>query len=159
MSDDHIAKSNLNASAPIIRRATLADFNALLSLYSELTGGLPVLDGDAGIQKLKEILEHKGTHIFGAEVSGRLVSVATIHTCPNLTFGGRSYARIENVVTLSLYRGRGLSRRVMEHAIQAAKQEDVVSIILLTGKGLEARGFYERCGFNAKDKWGMILKL
>ena len=97
-----MANSNLDGSTPVIRRATLADFSALLSLYSELTGGLPVLDGDAGLQKLKEILEHKGTHIFGAEVSGRLVSVATIHICPNLTFGGRSYARIENVVTLAL---------------------------------------------------------
>jgi hypothetical protein len=60
-------------AAPIIRRATLADFSALLSLYSELTGGLAVLDGDAGLQKLKEILEHQGTHIFGAEISGTLV--------------------------------------------------------------------------------------
>lgn len=159
MSDNPTAPRNPDASEPVIRRATLADFNALVPLYSELTGGLPVLDGDAGIQKLKEIFEHAGTHVFGAEVSGRLVSVATIHICPNLTFGGRSYARIENVVTLSRYRGRGLSRRVMERAIQTAKQEDVVSIVLLTGKGLEAKGFYERCGFNAEDKWGMILKL
>ncbi|MFQ6550366.1 GNAT family N-acetyltransferase [Aestuariibius sp. 2305UL40-4] len=145
-------------SEPIIRPASLGDFGALLELYSELTGGLPVLDGNAGRVKLQEILEHEGTYLFGAEVSGKLVSVATLHICPNLTFGGRSYARIENVVTLASYRGQGLSKQVMEHAIETARSKNVVSIILLTGKGLEARGFYEKCGFNAEEKWGMILK-
>jgi GNAT superfamily N-acetyltransferase len=144
---------------PIIRAASLEDFDALIPLYSELTGGLPVLDGDAGRAKLKQILEHEGTHLFGAEFAGTLVSVATLHICPNLTVGGRSYARIENVVTLKAYRGKGLSRRVMDRAIQMAKRENVMSIVLLTGKGLEARGFYEKCGFNADDKWGMILRL
>ena len=149
----------MQTTEPIIRRALLEDFDAFLPLYAELTGGLPVLDGDAGRTKLKQILEHEGTHVVGAEVAGTLVSVATLHICPNLTFGGRSYARIENVVTLEAYRGQGLSRRVMDQAIQIAKREDVMSIVLLTGKGLEARGFYEKCGFNADDKWGMILRL
>lgn len=145
-------------SEPNIRTASIGDFGALLELYSELTGGLPVLDGSAGRAKLQEILGHEGTYVFGAEVSGKLVSVATLHICPNLTFGGRSYARIENVVTLARYQGQGLARQVMDHAIETAKKANVVSIVLLTGKSLEARGFYEKCGFNAEEKWGMILK-
>lgn len=136
----------------------MGDFSALRELYTELTGGLPVPDGAEGRAKLREILAHDGTHVFGAEVAGKLVSVATLHICPNLTFGGRSYARIENVVTLAAYRGQGLSRQVMDRAIETARIANIISIVLLTGKGLEARGFYEKCGFNANDKWGMILK-
>ncbi len=145
-------------SDPIIRPASIGDFSALVALYSELTGGLSVLAGSEGRAKFREILDHDGTYVFGAEISGKLVSVATLHICPNLTFGGRSYARIENVVTLASHRGQGLSTKVMEHAIETARKANVVSIVLLTGKGLKARSFYERCGFNAEDKWGMILK-
>ncbi|GFE66347.1 GNAT family N-acetyltransferase [Litoreibacter roseus] len=151
-------KQDIHVPDPIIRSASLRDFSALLKLYSELTGGLPVLSGNAGRAKLKEILQHEGTYVFGAEVSGKLVSVATLHICPNLTFSGRSYARIENVVTLASHRGQGLSRVVMEHLIEIARMANVVSIVLLTGKGLKARGFYEKCGFSADEKWGMIIK-
>lgn len=143
----------------LIRRVTPGDFDALLPLYSELTSGAPVLGGAAGRARLDEILAHPGTHLFGAERTGRLVSVASLHISPNLTFGGRAHARIENVVTAKAHRGQGLSRRVIEAAIEVARAENVLSIILLTGKQLNARGFYEKLGFNAEDKWGMILRL
>lgn len=152
-------KRDMHVPNPIVRSAASRDFDDLLELYSELTGGLPVLSGDPGRAKLQEILRHEGTYVVGAEVSGKLVSVATLHICPNLTFGGRSYARVENVVTLSSHQGQGLSRMVMGHLIEIARMANVVSIVLLTGKGLEARGFYEKCGFSADEKWGMILKL
>ena len=80
--------------APIIlREAKEADLDALVALYGELTGGAPVLDGVAGLARLREVLAHPGTHVFGAEVEGRLASVATLHVCPDLTFGGRPCAR------------------------------------------------------------------
>ncbi|WP_102224694.1 GNAT family N-acetyltransferase [Acidimangrovimonas sediminis] len=145
-------------SQPIIRSVKLEDFDALLKLYLELTNGAPVLGGRAGRTKLAEILEHSGTYVFGAELNGVLVSVASLHICPNLTFGGRSHARIENVVTAREHRGRGLARLVMEVAIDKAREQNVLSIILLTGKQLDVRGFYEKLGFNAEDKWGMIIR-
>ncbi len=86
------------------------------------------------------------------------MSVATLHVCPNLTFGGRPYARIENVVTAQSHRGLGLATQVMTAAMGKARSHDVVSVVLLTGKALNARGFYERLGFNAEDKWGMIWR-
>jgi ribosomal protein S18 acetylase RimI-like enzyme len=141
-----------------MREATEGDLDALVALYRELTGGAPVLDGAAGLERLREILAHPGTHLFGAEVGGRLVSVATLHVCPNLTFGGRPYARIENVVTAQSHRGLGLATQVMTAAMGKARSHDVVSVVLLTGKALNARGFYERLGFNAEDKWGMIWR-
>jgi GNAT superfamily N-acetyltransferase len=146
-------------NTPVVRFVTPDDFEALVGLYSELTGGAPVLDGKDGEAKLAEILSHPGTLVFGVEVGGQIVSIATLHICPNLTFGGRSYARIENVVTSKVHRGLGLSRLVMQAAIKTAQNENVVSIILLTGKQLGARGFYEKLGFNGEDKWGMILRL
>ena len=142
----------------LVRAARADDLPALIELYSELTSGAPVPNGAEGQRKLAEILDHPGTTIFGAERGGRLVSVASLNISPNLTFGGRSYARIENVVTLSCWRGRGLAKAVMQAAIDKAWSADCCSIILLSGKSLGARGFYESLGFNAEDKWGMILR-
>lgn len=145
-------------SKPVIRPLRLTDFEDLRSLYQELTQGAPVPDGEKGRAKLQEILRHSGTYLLGAELQGQIVAVATLHICPNLTFGGRSYARIENVVTGVAHRGKGLASEVMRALIAKAWQEDVSSIVLLTGKALNARGFYESLGFNAEDKWGMILR-
>lgn len=142
----------------LVRPARLSDFDDLRALYLELTGGLPVPEGAAGRERLADILGHPGTTVFGAEAAGQLVSAATLHICPNLTFGGRPYARIENVVTLEAVRGQGLGRLVMQAAVEAAWAAECCSIVLLTGKALGARGFYESLGFNADDKWGMILR-
>ena len=142
----------------LVREVSVSDFDSLRDLYLELTNGAPIPEGQTGEAKLEEILKHPGTTILGTEVEGKIVSVATLNICPNLTFSGRSYARIENVVTLTPYRGKGLARSVMEAAIQKAWNDDVCSIILLTGKSLGVLKFYEKFGFNANDKYGMILR-
>ncbi|MDX1780586.1 MAG: GNAT family N-acetyltransferase [Thalassovita sp.] len=142
----------------LVRPVTLSDLSDLRQLYLELTSGADVPDGEEGQAKLAEILAHPGTTLFGADIDGRLVAVASLHICPNLTFGGRPHARIENVVSLQAIRGTGAGRAVTEAAIGEAWAQDCVSIILLSGKSLGAKGFYEKLGFNADDKWGMILR-
>lgn len=143
---------------PTVRRIRPDDLPDLVALYTELTNGAPVVQGDDGRARLAEIIAHPGTYVFAADIGGQVCAVATLHICPNLTFGGRPYARIENVVTLHSHRGHGLGRMVMQAAIDQAWAQDAVSIILLTGKALRARGFYESLGFETETKWGMILR-
>lgn len=117
------------------------DFGDALALYRELSGKRPVADGDFGHGRFQQILDHDGTAIHGAETDGSIVSMATLHLMPNMTYGGRPYALVENVVTLRAYQGQGIGRGVMNALIDAAWAADAYKIMLLTGRRAEARGF------------------
>ena len=140
-----------------IRNLAETDFEDVLTLYRELTGNLPVLEGEVGKKQFGRILNSGNTTIVGADVGSRIVSVATLHTLENLTFSGRPYCLIENVVTLKSYQKRGLAREVMNAIIKKAWDANACRIVLLTGKSLGASGFYEKLGFTADKKYGMLL--
>ncbi|MEL6519964.1 MAG: GNAT family N-acetyltransferase [Pseudomonadota bacterium] len=142
----------------ICRPLSLSDFADLCALYAELSVRIPALTGDAGAARFQDILDHPGTAVFGAELDGRIVSMATLHVLPNLTYAGRSYALVENVATLSDYRRQGLARLVMTTLEQAAWSRDCYKIMLLTGRHNVAKGFYERLGYRSDEKHGLVLR-
>lgn len=142
----------------IIRALTVADFDDAHALYKGLVGDICVPEGKAGHAQFSRILEHPGTHVIGAEVQGRILSMLTLHILPNMTFAARPYALIENVVTTETEQGKGYGRAVMRAAIDLAWTSDAYKIMLLTGQSFAAKGFYEKMGFNASDKHGMILR-
>ena len=144
-----------------IRTACENDYRSVVALYNEFGGDFPTVDGPKGIKKWQEILDHPGTSIFVAEEDDLLVAVVSLHILPNMTFGGRPYALIENVITAKTYRGQGWGKKVMEQAIQKAWDADVYKIMLLSSqkrKDGTARGFYENLGFSADEKFGMTLR-
>lgn len=137
-----------------VRALTHADAKAAILLYADLMG-----DNSSGdSEDFAVVLSHPGTQVFGAELNARIVAIATLHVLPNMTFAARPYALIENVVSANDFRGRGGGRAVMEHAIDAAWNAGCYKIMLLTGRTYGARGFYERLGFTAEEKWGMTLR-
>lgn len=134
------------------------DFDDALALYRDLVGTIPVLEGAAGRARFGEILTHPGTVVVGAVLDQRVVAMATLHLMPNMTFGGRSYGLVENVVTRRDDQGQGFGRAVMQDVIARAWAADAYKIMLLTGRTLGARGFYEKLGFGTGDKHGMTLR-
>jgi GNAT superfamily N-acetyltransferase len=142
----------------IFRKLIASDFEDAVALYKELSNLNPVADGETGAVQFRKILRFEGTTIYGAEVDGRIVSMATLHVLPNMTQSGRPYCLVENVVTLQTHQGRGLGRGVMNSLIQAAWDADSYKIMLLTGKARTANGFYEKLGFVGDQKHGMILR-
>ncbi len=140
------------------RPLTTFDYPDAPTLYVELVGDIPVPDGAAGKARFAEILSHAGTTVWGADLDGTVVSMATLHVIPNMTFDARPYAIVENVVTLRSQRGMGFGAGVMSAVIDAGWSADAYKIMLLTGKTLGARGFYEKLGFTDQDKYGMTLR-
>ncbi|WP_299698624.1 GNAT family N-acetyltransferase [uncultured Tateyamaria sp.] len=136
------------------RLLTVDDAPHALSLYRHLVGEQP-LASDAAFT---EVINHPGTSVWGAFLSDHMVAMATLHVLPNMTQGGRPYALVENVVTHEMHRGTGQGRRVMKAVIDAAWAADCYKIMLLTGRTAEARGFYEKLGFGADEKWGMTRR-
>ncbi|NRB02162.1 MAG: GNAT family N-acetyltransferase [Rhodobacteraceae bacterium] len=135
------------------RRLGLADAAAAETLYAELVGDEPI-----DIGRFSSILDHSGSTIWGAERDGQVVAMVTLHLLPNVTQGGRPYGLIENVVTLRAHQGSGAGRAVMQAAIDHAWAENAYKIMLLTGQDTGVKGFYERLGFRADQKFGMQLR-
>ncbi|MEL6684752.1 MAG: GNAT family N-acetyltransferase [Pseudomonadota bacterium] len=137
-----------------LRPLTIADGEAALALYNELTFGPQTHD----IAAFESILAHPGTTVLGAFDNGRLVAMLTLHLLPNVTWGARPYALIENVITTATHRKRGIGRQLMQHAIAQAWDADAFKIMLMTGKKRAATGFYEAVGFSAEDKTAMVIR-
>ena len=145
-----------------VRPAREEDFEAVLALYAAFGNRVPPIAGEAGRAHWRDLLAHPGTHIHVAlDESGAPVAVATLHLLPNMTYAGRPYGLVENVIADPARRGGGYARAAMESLIDTAWAADAYKIMLLTAKnpgGPEARGFYERLGFTDGDKYGMTLR-
>lgn len=137
-----------------VRKLGPPDASQALILYNELTAGSQAEDPDLVLR----VLAHSGTDIFGAFVGDTLASMGTLHLLPNVVWGGRPYGLIENVVTREVYQGHGFGRKAMQAAIDAAWAADAYKIMLMTGKGRNAKGFYETLGFSSKDKFAMVMR-
>ncbi len=137
-----------------VRTLGVADAEQALELYSELTYGPACRDPSAFLA----VLAHPGTRIFGADSAGLILGMVTLHILPNVTWDARPYALIENVVTRADRRGKGIGRKVMQTAIDAAWASDAYKIMLMTGQRRGAAGFYEALGFSSEDKQAMVMR-
>ncbi len=84
--------------------------------------------------------------------------MVTLHLLPNVLWDKRPYGLIENVVTRASHQRRGYGRLVMQGAIDAAWDADAYKLMLMTGTGRGATGFYEALGFSSKDKFAMVIR-
>ncbi len=141
----------------MIREITAADFDGLMTLYDQLHGN-PFPEKDERVMGVwNSILADPNHHIIVAEEDGKIVSTCVCVIIPNLTHEQRPYAFIENVVTDSAYRGRGLATACLGFARDIARRENCYKMMLLTGsKNEKTLDFYRRAGYNSADKTAFI---
>lgn len=138
----------------MIRQLTPQDHGDFLHLMTQLHDHPPNSDPAA----FSALLSHPGTTLWGALCNDTVAATATLHLLPNLTYGGRPYGLIENVVTLPEVRGQGLGARVMQAATDHAFAHNAYKVMLLSAQARNARAFYERLGFSADEKHGLIKR-
>ncbi len=137
-----------------IRTLTEQDADQALVLYNQLTVGPPARETGP----FSTVLQHPGTQVFGAFDHGTLAAMVTLHLLPNVLWNARPYGLIENVITHQDHRKRGHGKRVLQAACDAAWGADAYKIMLMTGKGRGATGFYEAVGFSGQDKYAMVMR-
>ena len=143
----------------MIREITETDYEGLMALYLHLHE-TEIPPYDKAKRVFEKILADENYHIIVAEENGVIVSSCTVVIVPNLTRGPRPYARVENVVTHSEHRGKGLATACLDRAKEIAVQAGCYNIALLTGSKNESTlKFYENAGYNRTDKTGFIMWL
>ena len=140
-----------------IREIKLDELSDLLALYAQLHPGDTAGPEDRVSVVWEHIMADPDYHIIVAETDGKLVASCVITVIPNLTHGARPYALIENVVTDAGYRRQGWASRCLDYAKQLAAQAGCYKIMLMSGSKEESTlRFYERAGYNRKDKTAFI---
>ena len=144
----------------IVRELESGDLEELLGLYAHLhDSDSPLPPADEVDAVWRELLASSRYRYVGATVDGHLVSSCALTVIPNLTRGCRPFGVIENVVTHSGFRGRGLGRAVLARALELAWAQDCYKVMLLTGRKDEAIiRFYEGAGFDREGKQGFVAR-
>jgi len=137
----------------MIREVKEGDLQSLLELYLHLHEvSVPEMS-----EKLKttwnKILNNEDYHLIVAEEDGKVVASCTLIVVPNLTRDVTSYALVENMVTHSDYRGRGLASACLEYADNVAKENGCYKMMLITGSSdPKTHAFYKRAGYFSEGK-------
>ena len=104
-------------------------------------------------QILHDIQVNKGT-VIGAYLDAQAIGTCTVNVCPNLSWSGRPYAIVENVMVAPANRGKGVGTALVKFAQQYAQDLGCYKIALMTGsKKASTLEFYEKAGFTG-DKTG-----
>jgi ribosomal protein S18 acetylase RimI-like enzyme len=108
---------------------------------------------------VQQILEHRRliaealpTRFFAAAAGGRLVAHCELYAAGGTT-------QIENVVTLSEFRGRGFARALVLRAAAEARANGSDLVFLVADADDWPRRLYERLGFDTIGRYGRFLKL
>ena len=140
----------------MIREITNSDYRQLMELYLHLHE-TDIPDYETACETWEKILADKNYHRIVAEEDGKIVSSCTVVIVPNLTRGVRPYARVENVVTHSDHRKKGLATACLNFAKELAIKANCYNIALLTGaKDEDTLKFYENAGYKRNEKTGFI---
>ncbi|MDJ0835261.1 MAG: GNAT family N-acetyltransferase [Acidobacteriota bacterium] len=145
-----------------IRRATNEDLTGIIRLLADDELGakreqfeipLPACYRDA----FTAIDTDPNQELMVADCDGRVVGTFQLSFLPNLTYRGGWRALVEAVRVDSSMRGEGLGARLIEHAVERARERGCRMIQLTTDKTRqEAKRFYEKLGFTATHE-GMKL--
>ena len=150
--------------AVTIRSATEADLDALIAMLANDPLGQTREQTDAGSlaryrTAFADIAADPRNDILVAERQGAVIGCLQLTFIPGLSYTGGERAQIEAVRVAADARGHGLGRRLVEHAIAAARARGAVLVQLTSDKSRpDALAFYEQLGFTASHE-GFKLRL
>ena len=97
----------------------------------------------------RQLLESENSHLFFLMKDGQIAGMLTVGIYYSPT-GGKAW--IEDVVVDEAFRGQGLSKLLVAHAIEFTKSKHVPSLMLTSNpKRIAANKLYQAMGFNRKE--------
>ena len=136
-----------------LRRATRGDLEAIVALLADDPLGAEREDSrsplpQSYVDAFAEIDGDAKQRLMVAAADDTVLGVLQLTFIPYLTYRGRRRALVEGVRIAKIARGRGLGRRLMQWAIEAARREGCHLIQLTTDKRRPAAiEFYRGLGF------------
>lgn len=135
------------------RKAQFADVQQLAELFDQYRifyhkdSDIPAAE-----KFLTERIENNDSEIFVAENEGKLVGFVQLYPLFSSTRMKR-YWLLNDLYVNENYRGKGLSKQLIEASKELAKSTDAAGILLETGKSNDiGNKLYPSCGFEIYDE-------
>ena len=149
-----------------IRAACTTDLEQLLVLLPQLSSratspGAQVASTEEAKQIFAQMHADNRLKLLVAVETNtqRLLGSILLVVVPNLTYSGRPWAIIENVVVARSERRRGVGRQMIEEAVKLARAEGCYKVQLISGTKPEQLAFYKELGFQTEQSVGHKLYL
>jgi GNAT superfamily N-acetyltransferase len=124
----------------------------ILELYKQLIPEETPLEINKA-EHIWEESERNNIKYFVALDDNKIAASCYLAIIPNLTRGGKSNGFIENVITDTQYRRQGIGKKVIQMAVEYARQNNCYKVVLQSNsKREDAHQFYRQCGFDGNSK-------
>lgn len=136
-----------------IRQVEKREIEGVLDLIDEYDRPLSPRPSNDDISTIYNAIVQSGGCVVGAFSSGVIVGTCTVNVCANLSWSGRPYAIVENVIVSRSQRKRGIGKAILAYATEFAQQAGCYKAALMTGsKEPATHRFYESAGFSASKQ-------
>lgn len=93
-----------------------------------------------------------GGAVFGAYRGSKIVGTCTLNVCANLSWSGRPYGIVENIIVTKNERGKGVGKSLLLFARRMAESKNCYKVVLMTQqKGPETASFFRSAGFSDNE--------
>ena len=97
----------------------------------------------------RQLIDSENSHLFFLMKEGQIAGMLTVGIYYSPT-GGKAW--IEDVVVDETFRGQGLSKRLVAHAIEFTQSKRIPSLMLTSNpKRIAANKLYQAMGFSRKE--------
>ena len=141
-----------------VRPLTIADIWHAMSLLEEFE--LPAVKRlkENDIRQIYSKIVNAGGVVLGAFKRDKLVGTCTLNICANLSWSGRPYGIVENIIVTKAERNNGIGKYLLLVAARTAVSKDCYKVALMTQQKTNAAdAFYKSAGFS-DDKVGYQIR-
>jgi len=136
-----------------IRQVERREIVGVLDLIDEYDRPRSPRPTDEDILTVYSSILQSGGCVVGAFCDEGMVGTCTVNVCANLSWSGRPYAIIENVIVSKDHRDQGIGKAILQYATDFSRKGGCYKAALMTGsKDPAIRRFYESAGFSASKQ-------
>lgn len=141
-----------------VRPLVVADVGAAMSLIAEFELPETRRLGENDVRQIYSKIIASGGVVLGAFKNGHIIGTCTLNICANLSWSGRPFGIIENIIVTKPERKKGVGKNLLLVAARTAVSKDCYKIALMTQQRTRAmEAFYKSAGFS-DDKVGYQIR-
>jgi ribosomal protein S18 acetylase RimI-like enzyme len=142
-----------------IRKATESDLESILNIYIESGLDKEILPLDKAKKIFNKFIQYPDYQLFVSEFDNKIIGTFALLIMDNLGHLGIPSAVLEDIGISTKLQGKGIGKKMMEYAMQYAKEKGCYKMTLSSNlKRESAHAFYDSLGFK-RHGYSFLIEL